>query len=237
MSAPASQMLSATSPRMPTSLMAALKAPVRVSRSVSSRPSPAWLRPVYTVSPSTTRSESGWKSTASSYTVPKSNTRVALSLLARSWSSSKSQNSRNSVRDRSTPVVESDWVMDRQRGRGTRTSRRGSTHRGLNETGSGSPPSVSGWSESQRTVSAVSPAPWSRIDGSMSRARNWTAVFCAAAMRFCHTSDTASAESNPTSGSIPVPSSPRAEDGRLPYSQTFSLSGRNIPPSASKVST
>ncbi|OGU00509.1 MAG: hypothetical protein A2085_07565 [Gemmatimonadetes bacterium GWC2_71_10] len=165
--------------------------------------------------------------------MPKSKATTAPLLRALRAESSYIQNSRYSMRDRSAPVEDSSVVRVRQRGPGVC----GRNQRGRSTAGSGShrPPTVSGWRVSHRMDSTDSPAPSSRICGSISRARNWT---CAPPLtqKFCHTRRAASASSNPVDAMPPTPR-PRVDDGRLPTSHRSSLSGTNAPPSSSNVST
>ena len=82
----------------------ALKMPTSV-RSVSSSPRPTSCRPVKTVSAPFTVMVSGASAIASSLTVPRSTTRRRPARLADSPGGWRAQNSRNSLRVRSRPVV------------------------------------------------------------------------------------------------------------------------------------
>jgi hypothetical protein len=97
---------------------------------------------------------------------------------------------------------------------------------------------VSGCMYIHSTVSKVCPVPCSRMLGSISGAVYWTTLPFDVAMRFCHTSDAASASWNPAARSMPLDGSrPCVEAGRLPSCHELSARGRNVPPSPSNVST
>ena len=126
------------------------------------------------MSPFTTVNESGSKASASSNTEPKSSSTAARSARAVRRPSSHTQNSRNSVRDRSTPVGESVWVIERQRG----PLVGGRTQLGAPKFGDpgvlfASPSTVSGFSMNHRTGSAACVCPASLIVGSICCGKNW----------------------------------------------------------------
>ena len=102
------------------------------------------------MSPFTTVNESGSKASASSNTEPKSSSTAARSARAVRRPSSHTQNSRYSVRVKSMPVTDSDWVMERHRGSTTW----GFTQLGFPVTELARPRTVSGFKVSHSTGSA-----------------------------------------------------------------------------------
>ena len=162
------------SERIPSSLIAAFHVSVRRSRSVSSRPSPARRTPEYVVSPAaSTLKDAGSNASASSNTEPKSKSTAVLFARARRVASSHTQNSRNSTRERSSPVGERVCVSERQRGPGwegrTQLSRPRSGEPGRLLA---RPSTVSALSVSHSTGSADCPWPATRIVGSICWGRN-----------------------------------------------------------------
>ena len=121
-----------------------------------------------------TLNDVGTNARASSNTDPKSSRTSVRFCLATREPSSHTQNSRNSVRDRSTPVGESVWVIERQRG----PLVGGRTQLGAPKFGDAgvlfaSPSTVSGFTMNHRTGSAACVCPASLIVGSICCGKNW----------------------------------------------------------------
>ena len=165
---------------MPSSLIVALQVCVRGSRSESSRPVPARRTPEYVVSPAAlTVNEVGVKASASSNIPPKSNSTVVPLARATRAASSQTQSSRNSTRERSTPVADSVCVIERQRG----ACCGGLVQFGNPKSGEprrlfASPSTLSGLSVSHNTGSAACAWPMKRSVGSICCGRNWSGANC-----------------------------------------------------------